>query len=46
LRWQTGEPERATALLDEAASVAVEAGAHGTLHWIDVARAQRGQPLA
>lgn len=35
---RTGDPERAAALLDEAATEAEQSGAHGVLHWIDAAR--------
>jgi tetratricopeptide (TPR) repeat protein len=38
LAAQAGDPNQAQALLDEAASVATTAGAHGVLQWINQAR--------
>jgi tetratricopeptide (TPR) repeat protein len=40
LSAQSGEPERARELFDDATAVARESGAHGILHWIEEARAE------
>jgi hypothetical protein len=38
LAVRSGDRDRAPTLLDEAAAIAAEAGAHGIIRWIDAAR--------
>jgi hypothetical protein len=38
LAVQSGDRDRALTLLDEAATIAAEADAHGIMRWIDAAR--------